>query len=489
MALESASRIRTLPRPHPEPCGPRGFLSLRSPPHPTCRLATRPSQQRVLPPRLSLPWPGQSGSPASLRLQEPTALPVSEQRPRPPPQSTHGRGASPLGVIKSTPRAPSPHPCPTTPCALEGPVGRGGASGTSDSRVDRTRESCCRGHGGTQGHQGASRSPRRVPAQVDGPPLPLPPAAGRSGCMWPGWVKCKAARQHPGAGAGPHCTALLRGTACRKQAKGSCLGGCRGPASPRSRRGHGLQTDAKPRDPQRVGRRDNHTRSRPQPRPPLPIPPHTSSALGRPEARALCWEPPPPVREAPRELPSGPSAERRAEGLNEDQTVPKGGRDGKGNGTEHRGGRGGSRGRAGALGPGLQGRGAELQRASPLLSSFIPASLATGQRSGSSSHQPSLRPQKARDTTAVPGMEGPVTAAGRTGPSPRGGQGPLAGGASPTPAPSAEGGRPGSRGWPASRSPSAQPPALVQLSPCALLCKGPPRASANDQDPGGKASG
>lgn len=181
-----------------------------------------------------------------------------------------------------------------------------------------------------------------------------------------------------GAGALPP-PATVRGTACRCQAKGPSAGG-------KARHLH----------MQPAG---SHI--------PAHTPAHTTSALGRPEARALCWEPPPPVGEAPHELPSGPSAERRAEGLNEDQTVPKGGREGRER-KQHRTRRGWeprkSRERRGQACRG------GVQWASPLLSSSIPASLATGQRSGSSSHQPSLHPQKARDTTAAPGTEGPVTA-------------------------------------------------------------------------------
>lgn len=180
-------------------------------------------------------------------------------RPRPPPPLLHVRGHIPLPSL----------------WLWEGAVRRG----TSDSGVDGTRESCFRdplGHPRTPGgspqpmespHAGGRGPPPLWWVSLDHPPLPLPPAAGRSGCLWPGWVKCGAARQRPGAGVGPpHCLALLRGTACRKQAKGSCLGGCRGPASPHNRRGHGLQTPSQVTLSRWEGETLTHAAAR-QPRP------------------------------------------------------------------------------------------------------------------------------------------------------------------------------------------------------------------------------
>lgn len=214
-------------------------------------------------------------------------------------------------------------------------------------------------------------------------------------------------------------------------------------------------------------------------------------------------DPQPPAREAPHELPR-PRTEPRAEGLNDYQTrCADDGREGTGKAAEVElkdPGKGWERGRGGAVGPSLQGRGVRTGSPGPAPSS-----------SAASSQLPHLRP--------VPGEPGFRSGVRSQAPAPA--NPPLPLGSRPV---SAEGrscrfrrGRaaphtrmhwPPVRGalalshslqgrcgrqrvwWPPSRS--------TPLSQPTLLCEGPPRAlgqepagwvSANGQGPGGQLPG
>lgn len=179
-----------------------------------------------------------------------------------------------------------------------------------------------------------------------------------------------------GAGALPP-PATVRGTACRRQAKGPSAGG-------KARHLHTQPAAAtSPHTPQHTprllwgGPRRGLRAGSPHPRSGRP---HTSSPLGRALSggrKALMR-----TRRCRREGGTGKETAQNTEGVGAEEE-------------------------RGAPGPGLQGRGA-AGLAPPR--QLYPGSLSHRSEVRLQLPPPSLRPQKARDMTAAPGMEGPVIA-------------------------------------------------------------------------------